>query len=280
MQMNELFSRYEQQCLPNLRPRTARDYGNILGKLRDTFGEMEAAEVKPRHVVDFIDVPIGRVHRNRAVMILSTIFTKAQGRWCVGEDLANPCTPVERWPTKPRTRYVTDKEFHGFRATCCAPIQIAMDLALLTSQRQGDILGMQWDQVKTMGMPRESWHIDLTQGKTGKHLGIGISPAIEQVLTRARMMKPDFPRDYVIRTNAVNKRGLRFTEDGFRAMWQRAMNRWVKAGNARYTFHDIRAKAISDNKNFQNAYLLAGHISQSITRRVYDRNIRMVEPLR
>jgi integrase len=279
MLMSELFTKFEAECLAELRPRTARDYRRILDHLRVAFGHMEAKDVKPRHVADFINVPKGRVHRNRMVMILSMIYTKAQGRWCIDEDLTNPCTPVERWPTKPRTRYVTDEEFEGFRAGCCEAVQIAMDLALLTGQRQGDIIGLKWDHVHASG-PRKEWHIRIQQGKTGKLLGIGISPAIEEVLLRARVMEPTAPHEYVLRTNARNKRGESFTSDGFRAMWQREMKQWVKRGNPKFVFHDIRAKAISDNKDFQNAYLLAGHINQSITRRVYDRNIRMVEPLR
>jgi integrase len=279
MRMDELFDRFREECMDDLRDRTRRDYERMFVKLRQEFGTREARDIRPRDIVKFLSVKTGRVHRNRLVMLLSMVFSKAVGKWCIDDDLRNPCTGVERWTTKPRTRYVTDEEFVAFRATCPAALQIAMDLALLTGQRQGDIVGLKWEQVKTNG-PRKEWYIEIRQGKTGKHLGIGISPAIEEVLQRARLMPPDAPREYVIRTNARNKRGLRFTPDGFRAVWQVYMRDWERRGNPEFHFHDIRAKAISDNKNFQNAYLLAGHISQAITRKVYDRNIRMVEPLR
>ena len=39
-------------------------------------------------------------------------------------------------------------------------------------------------------------------------------------------------------------------------------------------------KSISDNSSFDAAYLLAGHISPSMTRKTYDRNRKRVEPLR
>lgn len=275
MTMNELFSKYEAQCLPDLQPRSQRDYLSILNLLRLTFGHLEPREVTPRMVVDFLDVKKGKIHRNRMVTILSTVFKKAIGKWCIEDDLRNPCNGVERWPTSARDRYVTTEEFDAFRATTCAQVQIAMDLALLIGQRQGDIIGLKWSQVKSEG-PREKWHIEIDQGKTGKKLAIIISPDVEKVLDRAWLMEPHWPREYVLRT----KWGKRYTEDGFRAMWQRYCRAWEKAGHERFHFHDLRAKSISDNPIFDNAYLLAGHIDPKMTRGVYDRNRRVVQPLR
>jgi integrase len=278
--MNTLFDKYEAEYVPELEPRTQRDYKAILVMLRQVFGAMATNEVKPRHVADFINVKKGRIHRNRMVTILSTVFKIAMGSWCIDEDLVNPCTVVKRWATKPRERYVTDDEFRDFRATCPPPIQIAMDLALLTGQRQGDIVGMKWDQVKTPPN-RADWEIWIDQGKTGKKLAISISPAIEMVLKRARLLAPVWPREYVLRTNQRgDNRGTGYTMDGFRAMWQRCMRKWVAAGHENFHYHDIRAKSISDNPVLENAYLLSGHMDKKLTRRVYDRNRRRVEALR
>lgn len=276
MLMSDLFDKYEVEYVPDLEPRTQRDYRGILVKLRSTFGHMTPQEVKPRHVADFINVKKGRVHRNRMVTILSTIYKIAMGSWCIEMDLVNPCTVVKRWPTKPRERYITDAEFNGCRAIACPQVQVAMDLALLTGQRQGDIVGLKWKQVKTIGVKRPDWRIEIDQGKTGKKLDIMISPAVEQVLRRAKVMEPNWPHEYVLRT----KWGKRYTDDGFRALWQRTMRRWMAAGNANFHFHDIRAKAISDNQSLDNAYLLAGHIDIAMTRKTYDRNRRRVQPLR
>jgi integrase len=276
MLMNALFDKYEAECIPELEPRSQRDYRGILVLLRQTFGDMHDVEVKPRHVANFLNVPKGRIHRNRMVTILSTVFKKAIGKWCVGDDLRNPCTGVERWPTSPRERYVTDDEFNRFRSITCPQVQISMDLALLIGQRQGDIVGLKWSQVKSENLPREQWHIEIDQGKTGKKLAIVISPAVEKVLDRAWLMEPHWPREYVIRTQF----GQRYSEDGFRAMWQRYCRKWEGMGNPRFHFHDLRAKSISDNPVFNNAYLLAGHIDPKMTRGVYDRNRRVVQPLR
>lgn len=284
MTMNDLFALYSVECIPLLQIRSQKDYRSIINILSARFGNRDVTSMRPKDVAEFINVPKGRIHRNRMVTILSAVFKKAMGRWCLDLDLTNPCTVIERWPTKARTRYVTDEEFNAFRATSPDQVQIAMDLALLTSQRQGDVIGMKWSQVKSEGLPREDWRIDIDQSKTGKRLAIWISPTIEAVLDRAWMALPHWPREYVIRTNpprgAAHKRGLRYTPDGFRAMWQLYMRAWMKAGNANFHFHDIRAKSISDNSSFDAAYLLSGHIDPKMTRGTYDRNRRKVMPLR
>lgn len=288
--MNDLFTRFEKECIPTLAPRSQRDYLGILALLRKTFGHYEPREIKPRHVAAFLDVKEGRIHRNRMVMILSSVYYKAIGKWCIDDELTNPCIAVERWPTRPRDRYITDEEFNAFRATVCPQVQIAMDLALLTGQRQSDIVQMKWKQIKAIGVPRADWRIEIEQGKTGKKLAIMISPQLETVLKRAKMMPPEYPRDYVIRTNRRvgdcyknrnwERTGQPYSPDGFRAMWQRYMRAWMKKGHENFHFHDIRAKCISDNPSIDAAYLLAGHMDVKLTRRVYDRAMRRVEPLR
>lgn len=275
MNMNDLFDRYVEDCLPEVTQRVQRDYRGMLNYLRVAFGNMEPQDVKPRHVADFINAKTGRVQRNRMVMLLSMIFKRAQGSWAIDMDLQNPCIPVRRHPTVPRDRYVTDEELDAFRATAPAQIQVALDLALLLCQRQSDIVLMRWDQIRTKG-PREDWEIWVDQGKTGKKLAIGVSPAVEAVLQRSRLLEPQFPPTYVIR----NKFGRAYTPDSFRALWQKYMRKWMKAGNPNFHFHDMRAKAISDNPSLEQAYLTAGHISHAVTRRVYDRGRRRASPLR
>src|ERR1700748_2275008 len=103
--MNGLFDRYIEECIPELQPRSQRDYLGIMQMLRKICGEMRPAAVTPRMVVDFLQVTKGRIHRNRMVTILSTVFKKAIGKWCLELDLTNPCSVIERWPTKPRDRY-------------------------------------------------------------------------------------------------------------------------------------------------------------------------------
>lgn len=278
--LNDAFNRYEREVVPQLEPRTQRDYRRHLLVLRKTFGHMNPNDVLPKHIGQFLDVTKGKITRNRQVAVLSAVFTKMVGRWYVAD--RNPCANVERNPSKPRDRNVTDAEFNAVRAIANPRVQVAMDLALLTGQRQGDLLKLKWSQVTPEG-------ITFRQGKTGKRLMVEMSPALEAVLQRAKKMLPHLPREYVLR----RRDGLPYTEHGFRAIWQRVMrvaSKGVKRRNGewkrppviteRFTFHDLRGKSGTDATSLQDAYERLGHTSISMTRRVYDRGVRKVKPLK
>lgn len=265
--MADCFDRYEREVLPTLEPRTQKDYRRHLVKLRKTFGHMAPNDLQPRDVGRFLDVDKGKIQRNRCVAVLSAVFTKAVGRWYVADK--NPCASVERNPSKPRDRNVTDAEYAAVYAMHGPRMQIAMDLALLTGQRQGDLLRLHWKQVTAEG-------VAFRQGKTGKRLMVTMSPALQAVLERARKQLPNLPREYVLR----RRDGKPYSENGFRAIWQRVMRKYKKQGGERFTFHDLRGKSATDSVDLQSAYERLGHTSIAMTRRVYDRGVRKVDPLR
>jgi integrase len=281
--LHACFQRYEREVLPTLADLTQKSYRIALRVLDETFGDRHPDDLQPRDIGRFLDVSTGRVHRNRQVAVLSAVYTKAVGRWYVAE--RNPCIGVERNQTRKRDRYVTDAEFAIVYQAMPPRVRIAMDLALLTGQRQGDLLGLTWDQVTPEG-------IAFRQGKTGKRLLVGMSPALEEVLDRAKQMVPQLPRLYVIKT----AKGRAYSGEGFRAIWQRRMRRlaeghWKRAKGKtpvwvapklpqRFTFHDLRAKSVSDSETLNEAFERAGHTSMAMTRGVYDRGVRKVKPLR
>jgi integrase len=53
----------------------------------------------------------------------------------------------------------------------------------------------------------------------------------------------------------------------FNSMWQRLMNKWVRTGGARFTEHDLRAKAASDT-DIGHTQQLMDHASSEITEKV------------
>lgn len=269
----ELAARYRAECIPLLGPRTQRAYVHHVNFLEAHFTpEREICSIKPRDVGRLLDVPRAKIHRAKQVAVLSAMMGMAVSVWFVDGCEINPCQKIKRHRNPPRSRYVTDLEFDAVRALAPFNVQLAMDLALLTGQRQGDCLDLMWSNVYAT-------HIDVTQGKTGKHLGIRITPALAEVLQRARNYKPFLgPRKYVIRART----GDPYTHEGMRALWQRVMNEAMRLGaiRKRYSFHDLRAKCASDKKNLQGASELLGHSDQSLTRRIYVRSIQMVDPLR
>lgn len=267
--LHEHFERFRREVIPTLAPRTQKDYARHLSILDKVFGHMVPDEVRPRDIGQFLDRPKGKIQGNRQVAVLSAVYTKLVGRWYVAE--RNPCIGVERNPSKRRTRYVTDAEFLALYAIASPRLRLAMDLALLTGQRQGDLLSLPLRNVTAEG-------ILFQQGKSGKKLLVAHSPALRAVLERARQMVPQVDiGGYVLRTRA----GTPYTPEGFRACWQRTMNKAVRNGliSERYTFHDLRAKSVSDSKDIQEAFERAGHASMAMTRGTYDRGIRKVTAL-
>ena len=268
--LKEHFERYKREVIPTLAPRTQKDYARHLVVLDKSFGHMGPDEVKPRDIGKFLDRPKGKIQANRQVAVLSAVYAKMVGRWYVAD--RNPCIGVERNQAKKRTRYVTDVEFESVRAICSPRLKLAMDLALLTGQRQGDLLSLPWKNVTDEG-------VLFRQGKTGKRLLVTLSPDLSSVLERAKEMVPKVDiGGYVLRT----RQGKPYTSDGFRAMWQRTVKRAMRLGaiSERFTFHDLRAKSVSDTADIQKAFERAGHTSMAMTRGVYDRGVRKVTPLR
>ena len=281
--MNDVFDRYEVEVLPSLAPRTQKDYRKHLKKLREVFGALRPQDIKPRDVGALLIYGRGAAQSVKLVAVLSAVFSKAVGRWYIVDH--NPCAKIEKPKKGKRDRYVSDEEYQALYNIAGDRLQIAMDLALLTGQRQGDLLSLTWDQVHTPKGKREEWGIRFKQGKTGKKIMVAIDEPLEEVLKRAKMLVPQLPRRYVLRTGPrawVNDPGgKKYTSDGFRAVWQRAMRRAIRTGalKTRFTFHDLRAKNISDSGSLEEAMKRAGHMSMAMTRGVYDRGERVVQPL-
>lgn len=267
--VNQILDRYVRDCMEELAPRTQRDYLKHIRRLREWFGERIASELKPRDFSEFIDIKgRGRFNRNKTLAVLSAAFTQAVTRWYWID--RNVLRDVWRHPSKPRDRLVTAEEFASLHSLAPLRIKLMMDLALITGQRQGDLLTMRWSDIKD-----GAWH--LQQGKTGKRMAITLSPELKRVLGKC-MALPDcgHPREVVI----LNESGLPYTSDGFRSIWQRHMRKWVSLGNQRCTFHDLRAACATRCGTIEEASKLLGHSSLQMTRRVYRRGIEYVEPLK
>ena len=58
----------------------------------------------------------------------------------------------------------------------------------------------------------------------------------------------------------ARRRSQPYTDRGFKAMWNRLQVQWKDAGNERFWFHDLRAKAITDMKEQgRDAKEVSGH---------------------
>jgi integrase len=265
--VGSILDRYQAQCLPQLSPRTARDYVRHIGHLKARFGDRIASELKPRDFGPFIQERAGRkgeVQRVRQLAVLSAAFTQAVSFWYLLD--SNVLRDVKRPKRPPRDRLIEPHEFEAVRSQAPLRVQLMMDLALRLGQRQGDLLDLKWSDL-TDG------YVNLQQGKTGKRLAIEITPELKRILGKCWML-PNRGQ-YVI----TRKCGGRYTSEGFRALWQRTINAYCRRGGQRFTFHDIRALCATKCSSPELAMKLLGHTNISMTLRVYRRGVERVKAL-
>jgi integrase len=267
VKLTQYLQKFLTEVVPTLAPRTQLDYTRALHILDKRFGDLEADALKPKDIGLFLQSYPGKTQGNRIVAVLSSVYGHIIGSWWGAE--MNPCFQVKRNKERPRQRYVTDEEFNAVYELASRPLRVAMDLALLTGQRRADILKLQWRDISPRGVLFE-------QGKTGRRLLVEMSPALQAVLTRAKTIQPLGVT--VLRTT----RGLPFCANTFADLWQQLMNQALADGVIyyRFTFHDLRAKSVSDSPTIAEAYERAGHTSLTVTRGTYDRGTRKVKPLR
>jgi integrase len=271
--IGDVIDRYRIEVLPLKRSEhTRKDQGAQLSRLKEVFGDMMPDTITTRDCYGYVDrrrtkegepAPVAARHE---VKLLGHVFAKAI-RWGIAS--ANPVRAMEKEPRGKRTRYATDEEFAAVYALANERMQIAMDLALLTGLRRGDLLSLTWKQVS------EGFVVNTS--KTGAGLEFGTSIELEAVLARAKKLKPQLPRVYVLRTRA----GRRYTGAGFSAIWQRLQTKYEeKHGGRRFTFHDIRRKNASDSGSVKEAQERLGHADEATTRRFYIAKPVKVRPLR
>src|SRR5882672_5594111 len=149
--LNAVFDRYLLEKLPQLAPRTQRDYQGYIQNLRLVFGTAPPDAVTAGHVFDYRNKRAEKsvVQANREKSCLSAVFTAAV-EWRIVKE--NPCRQVPKLEEPPRDRYVTDTEFTSVYRLASPMLQCAMDLATLTGQREGDLLRLSRSQLAEEGV--------------------------------------------------------------------------------------------------------------------------------
>jgi integrase len=271
--MGEIFDKYQREILPTYQDKTQKNKARHLELLAAGFGDLKPGEIRPHHIYSFRD-RIARKYptqANRTQETLSHVFTKAI-EWGVAE--YNPCRDVRSLVLQQRERYVTDYEFRAVHQYCSPMLQCAMELAVLTGLRRGDLLGLKRDNLSDEGiLVRPS----KTRNSSGKVLLIEWSDELRAVVKRALSIPPQVRRHLI-----ANRQGKAYTGDGFRNVWETARAKALREGELleSYRFSDLRVKSASDDDDAERASQRLGHTSRSTTERFYRRKPAKVRPLR
>ena len=268
--MSDLFDRYVAEVIPHKAPRTQRDNQYEMQFLRAALRNMIPSEFRPRDGYAYYNERKKKsLRRALAEMaLLSHVFTKAI-EWGVVEE--NPCREIRKERAKPRRRYVSEAEYAAAYKVMTPMVQCAMDLAVLTALRPGDLLGLTRTNLTDDG-------IEVATSKTGKRLLIEWSEALRSTVKRALAQAPQVRKPII-----CNKQGKAYTVDGFNTIFYRAMGKVVKDEKSglteRFQFRDLRAKSASDD-TAEAASKRLGHADSKITERVYRRKAERAKPLR
>lgn len=265
----ELFM--ESPAFKSLATRTQSDYTRYLKTVVKVFGKMQAELIRPEHIRRYMDIrgEETQVQANREHSFMSKVFSWGYER---GRVSLNPCHKVSKFSEESRTRYITDEEYQAVYAHANAYIKTAMEISYCCATRQGDIIDLKHDQLLDEG-------IHIKQGKTNKAQIKRWSPRLRAAIKLLRQQTVVANRTYLF----VDKKGQRITGHRLRQWWRKARDEAehserTKQSNMNikfdFTFHDIKAKAISDWEGDKQQF--SGHKTQSQVA-VYDRKTPIVD---
>ena len=155
------------------------------------------------------------------VQMISTLMEFAIAR---GWRSDNPAKPVKKLHKSESYKTWPEVAIERFRAGANPRMVWALELAIYTGQRQGDVLAMQWRHI-------ESGLISVAQQKTGERLLIPIHEELAAILDA-------IPR---VGMNIVHRKdGRSYTRSGFSSIFQREKRRLGLSG---LQFHGLRHTA-------------------------------------
>ncbi|MBN6739927.1 site-specific integrase [Acidithiobacillus sp. MC6.1] len=158
--------------------------------------------------------------------VLSHLYRVARTEWGM-DDLVNPVELVRK-PRLPqgRDRRLTGDEEERLLTACNVvntELAAIMQLAIETGMRQGEIMGITWDNVSIT-----KCQVFLPDTKNGTARTVPLSSKALAVLSSL--------------PHRMDGRVWSYTQDGMRASWAKALKR---AGITGLTFHDLRHEATS-----------------------------------
>ena len=134
-------------------------------------------------------------------------------------------------------------------------------LGYALGQRLGDILALTYDDKRL---------VFKTQ-KTKKRASISMTPYLRSVI---ETINPDIQEGELIIKNA---NGEEYNRHSFGHRWRRCMDRFIEAGGERFTFHDLKAKFVTDSQTLGLDPVKQALHDNPRTTKVYLRNRETIE---
>lgn len=249
--IDEMVSTYLQDAAGRLAEKTLKEYARCAATLNDWIKGVRIEDLTSDDVKDYLQRRGSKAAANAEIALLSAAYTEAVGK------ARNPCMGVRRNARKKGTGYVTPTDRKALMMAASPQIASMVELSYLTAARLSEILSIRLKDITDEGLY-------ITRGKNYDRMLFEATPVLTEALERAKgARRAKVGTLYLF----ANRKGQRYTVDGFESMWRRVR---VKAGLPRVKFHDLRRTRITDLKashGIDVANALAGHQSVQTTER-------------
>jgi integrase len=262
----------------NLAERTQKDYSSQLETLSDVFGSRDVRSITSPmldNVHEQITLRRGAVTANRHFSALSRVFTWGKRKGWVVNDPSKGIAVKNK--EAPRERYISDLELRLLLDFSKPIMKSIILISYLCAARQADVLSLTVSQILEEG-------VYIHQAKTGKKQIKAWTPSLKQAVYDQLNRLPDTGAHYLFpgrfdRPNFPSHYSKSALEKNFQKARKDAFEYAVKEGldyKPDFTFHDIKAKGISDYEG--NKQEFSGHKTAAQVD-VYDRKIATVMAL-
>jgi len=250
--MASLIGRWQQEVMPRHATTTQRDELAYCRVIAEAFVEFaEVREIETPDCSDFLQQFKAKprtFNAYRGQLRELFRFAEEKGLRPAG---SNPIQSIRTMRTPPRGRYITDSELRRIKVsamtgedaqdTRSGPMLCALiDMAYLTGQAIGDLLRMEWGQLGPTGITFARGKVAKT---TGSKLVVEWTPKLRSLEQRLRVLRAERHGD--VAQVFLRQDGQPWRYAGASSAWQRARRR---AGITDCTFHDLKAKALTDKE--------------------------------
>lgn len=181
------------------------------------------------------------VSANRELQFIRAVFS-----WGIeyGKCASNPAKGVRLNPAKSRDRYVEDWELALLHKHAAPALRVAIELAYLLRARASEVLSITTEDIKADGI--------LLRRLKGSDSELTLwSPRLEKAVSDAQAMPSRKPPITLLH----DKGGDRVKYAALRSAFVRAMDKAQADGlKDKFTFHDLKAKGITDHKTHHGGH--------------------------
>lgn len=207
------------------KPSTRQEYDRYLDKIRMKFGCLSLDDLQqPSTRGSFKEWRDSLADKPRSAdfawMVLVRVLSFAKDRGMISVNIAERGGRLYRSTRRDRTW--SEIDVAAFEAVAPPQMRLAIQLALWTGQRKGDLLRLSWSDF-------DGSNLRFTQSKTKARVLVPMGPL-------ASVLSSQQGNGAILR----NSRGARWTSDGFNTSWRKCC---AKAGITDLTFHDLRGTA-------------------------------------